>query len=83
MTDNPKYGVWLAGKGWLKNKENQDAFADYNREVVQQVAELVGGECRFIDQSIIDFEALYLAQERRAKRTPKESKKAWHIFKIW
>jgi hypothetical protein len=71
MTDNndkPMYGVWLTNHGWLKGK---DIFADTNLEKVKQVARLVGGTVRFIDESLKDMEQLFIEKE----------KTKWHIFK--
>ena len=69
--DKPTYGIWIDGTGWLRGK---DVFADYSLDKAIQVARLVKGRVRFIDQSIIDLENLYLEQERKS---------LWHIFKSY
>lgn len=80
------YGVWLPLKGWLRNEKTNDIFATESKEMAEQVAEFVGGRWAFLDNSVPDFESLYLAQERaqkRAAKKPKENNNKWHIFKSW
>ena len=69
--DRKMYGVWIPGKGWLKGAS---VFADYDYSKAKQVAYLIGqkSKVRYIDQSIIDIENLYLEQK---------GKSLWHTFK--
>lgn len=61
------YGVWLKGKGWLRtNDEKGKEFGDYSFDKAKQVAKLVGGYVRFIDQSLIDLEPQFLHKERKS-----------------
>ena len=75
------YGVWLPAKGWLRGN-NAQPYADTHPEVAQQVADCVGGEMRFIDASIIDFEPLYLARETLMAQPPPKDEKwpTWTRF---
>lgn len=73
MDKQTLYGVWRPGIGWLRG---QDVFADPSLDKAQQVARLIGrgASVRYIDTSIVDFEQLYLEQERTT---------LWHTFKIY
>lgn len=73
MDDLKMYGVWVPGAGWLKGKDG-DQFADIHLDKAQEVARMIGSSARvhYIDRSIVDFEQLYLEQEKRS---------LWHIFK--
>lgn len=58
------YGVWQKGKGWLRSK---DVFADASYTKALQVAEIIHGDVRFIDNSLIDLEPVFLEAERNTK----------------
>jgi hypothetical protein len=61
------YGVWIKGKGWLRTgNEPGKEFGDYSRLKAAEVAKLVGGVVRFIDQSLIDLEPEFLHKERQS-----------------
>ena len=69
MTDTderPMYGVWLPGQGWLRTSD--DLFADYNKELAEQVAQRVGqgAVVLFIDDAIIKLEEKYKENESRS-----------------
>ena len=75
-TENrPMYGIWQPGFGWIRGNKGA-VFADYSIEKTYQVARLIGqgAKVRYIDESIVDLENLYLSNERR---------NLWHIFNNW
>jgi hypothetical protein len=70
------YGVWIPYNGWLRSQDKKNVFADESLDKARQVAKLIGMNAKvfFIDESIVDFENLYLECERRS---------IWHIFNNW
>jgi hypothetical protein len=62
------YGVWIPGRGWVRGEENR-AFADYNKEVAEELAKRLGNYARvyFIDSALVDLENKLLEAERTNK----------------
>lgn len=69
------YGVWIPGKGWLRDDKG-NVFGDKNKIKCREVAHLIGqrAKVRFLDDAIVNMEALYLEQEKRT---------IWHIFRTY
>ena len=64
------YGVWIRGKGWLKNQAG--LFATTQIEVAQTAAKLYGRGAAImpLDESLKDFEGIFLEREKA---------RSWHI----
>lgn len=68
------YGVWFYGKGWLRDSGEQViAFTDI--KIARDTARRMGGETRYIDQSLQSIEKGIAARERRTVRY-----RIWHIW---
>lgn len=63
---NHFYGVWIRGTGWLKVDNRAVSFTE--KAVAQDAARRVGGEVRFIDDSLKDLEQNILSLEAQKKR---------------
>lgn len=61
------YGVWLHGKGWLKDEGGTKPFADEQREVADSAARLWGRGALVtpIDDALIELEKMLVARERK------------------
>ena len=60
------YGVWIRGKGWLRDGQHKE-FGDARREYADCAARHYGqgAEVRYIDDSMIALEPLFLEREKR------------------
>jgi hypothetical protein len=69
------YGIWIPGKGWLKNGPGVIAFDI--RDLAEQTALDYGaGACvKLVDQSLIDLEQLLLDREQEIKQGS-----LWHML---
>lgn len=67
------YGVWIKGRGWLRNPDRDNtAFASDNEAVARSAATLWGRGARVlpIDTSLDEFERMFLAQQARRWQWP-------------
>lgn len=55
------YGIWIRGTGWLRGSKGVVSFAE--KKVACDTARRVGGEVRFIDDSLQDLEQNILSLE--------------------
>lgn len=62
----PLYGIWIRGQGWLKSLKGVISFE--HEIVAQDTAKRVGGEVRFVDESLIDLEQNILSLEAMKKK---------------
>lgn len=73
------YGVWIRGSGWLRAPGGIVSFAE--KRIAQDTARRVGGEVRYIDDSLKDLEQNILSLEaQRARKWYRKiwSKQLWH-----
>ena len=65
-TNQPKYGVWLPGKGWVRSGKNNAPYADYNRKIAEELARRLkhGATVYYIDLALFDLEDQLLAAEK-------------------
>jgi len=61
----PLYGVWIKGVGWLRGVGGVVSFAI--KQVASDTARRVGGQVRFIDESLKDLEQNILSIESQKK----------------
>lgn len=59
------YGVWIRGQGWLRGQGGVVSFAE--KAVAEDTARRVGGEARYIDESLKDLEQNILSLEAMPK----------------
>lgn len=59
------WGVWIRGQGWLRGVKGVVSFSE--RRVADDTARRVGGEVRFIDDSLQDLEQNILSIEAQQK----------------
>jgi len=59
------YGVWIRGRGWLRTDNGVVSFD--HKDVAEDTASRVGGEVRFIDESLKDLEQNILSLESMPK----------------
>ena len=59
------YGVWIRGAGWLKGAGGVVSFTE--KAVAEDTARRVGGEARYIDESLKDLEQNILSIESQKK----------------
>lgn len=59
------YGIWLKGAGWLRGSKGVVSFTELS--VAKDTARRVGGEVRFIDDSLQDLEQNILSLESQKK----------------
>jgi hypothetical protein len=81
------YGVWISGKGWLKDRSGR-AFADTKKEMAEAALRMYLGErfgkipqiayVEFIDDAMIGLETVFLENEILAKSLHKK----WSV-KLW
>lgn len=65
------YGIWIRSVGWLKGMRGAISFTE--KAIARDTARRVGGEVRFIDDSLQDLEEVILSIESQ--------KKWWQIWK--
>lgn len=77
------YGVWIDGRGWLKEPEHQRPFASFDRAVAEAAAALWGAGAVVlpVDNSLHDLEALFLEQQARAALEKPSARKWWQRWR--
>ena len=61
----PLYGIWIKKFGWLKSVHGAVSFTD--KRVARDIARRVGGQVRYIDDSLVDLEENILSLESKKK----------------
>ncbi len=62
------YGIWIRGKGWLRgNGEGGEIVAFEIWQVARDTARRVGGQVRYIDESLKDLEQNIKSLEQQKK----------------
>ena len=60
------YGVWIPGQGWLRAANAPIAFE--HEIVAKQTAGIVGGQVRYIDDSLAALEPHLLSLEKQKQK---------------
>lgn len=69
--NQPLYGVWIPGKGWVRGGPHNAVFADYNKAIAEELAQRLGQRAKvfFVDNALIDLEEQLLQVEREYHKT--------------
>jgi hypothetical protein len=59
------FGIWIKKQGWLRGVGGVVSFSE--KEIAKDTARRVGGEVRFIDDSLQDLEQNILSLEAQKK----------------